>query len=161
MFSLQEYQHVHLLWFKKRSFTLVWKPNPPLRSLRCAHFRACADAASESTMGARCSALHTRRFCAASALLTRAVWNGRKTRLYWSAHAESTSLHVISEIFLLLQCAVAGSACALEQRRPCTRKSATMSIFYSHTLKKWSQSRALITGGCCVPKHVLNSQHVQ
>ncbi len=32
MFSLQEYQHVHLLWFKKRSFTLVWKPNPPLRA---------------------------------------------------------------------------------------------------------------------------------
>ncbi len=71
MFSLQEYQHVHLLWFKKRSFTLVWKPNPPLRSVRCAHLHARADAASESTMGARC-------FCAASALLTRAVWNGRK-----------------------------------------------------------------------------------
>ncbi len=44
MFSLQEYQHVHLLWFKKWSFTLVWKPNPPLRSVRCAHLRA--DAAS-------------------------------------------------------------------------------------------------------------------
>ncbi len=55
MFSLQEYQHVHLLWFKKRSFTLVWKPNPPLRSIRCAHLRAHADAANESTMGARCS----------------------------------------------------------------------------------------------------------
>ncbi len=55
MFSLQENQHVHLLWFKKRSFTLVWKPNPPLRSVRCAHLRARADAASESTMGARCS----------------------------------------------------------------------------------------------------------
>ncbi len=46
MFFLQEYQHVHLLWFKKRSFTLVWKPNPPLRSVRCAHLRAHADAAS-------------------------------------------------------------------------------------------------------------------
>ncbi len=34
---LQEYQHVHLLWFKKRSFTLVWKPNPPLLSVRCVH----------------------------------------------------------------------------------------------------------------------------
>ncbi len=55
MFSLQEYQHVHLLWFKKQSFTLVWKPNPPLRSVRCAHLRARADAPSESTMGARCS----------------------------------------------------------------------------------------------------------
>ncbi len=60
MFSLQEYQHVHLLCFKNRSFTLVWKPNPLLRSVRCAHLRARADAPSESTMGARC-------FCAASA----------------------------------------------------------------------------------------------
>ncbi len=93
MFSLQEYQHVHVLWFKKRSFTLVWKPNPPLRSVRCAHLLARADAAS---------ALHTRRFCAASALRC-------ETRLYWSARAESASLHVISEIFLLLQCAAAGS----------------------------------------------------
>ncbi len=82
MFSLQEYQHVHLLWFKKRSFTLVWKPNPPLRSVRCAHLRARADTASESTMGARCSrsayALLLRCLCSTSALLTRVVWNGRK-----------------------------------------------------------------------------------
>ncbi len=42
-FSLQEYQHVHLLWFKKRSFILVWKPNPPLRSVRGTHLRARAD----------------------------------------------------------------------------------------------------------------------
>ncbi len=55
MFSLQEYQHVHLLWFKKRSFTLVWKPNPPLHSVHGAHLRARADAASESTMGTHCS----------------------------------------------------------------------------------------------------------
>ncbi len=45
-FSPQEYQHVHLLWFKKRSFILVWKPNPPLRSVRCANLHARADAAS-------------------------------------------------------------------------------------------------------------------
>ncbi len=25
----------HLLWFKKQSFTLVWKPNPPLLSRLC------------------------------------------------------------------------------------------------------------------------------
>ncbi len=75
MFSLQEYQHVHLLWFKKRSFTLVWKPNPPLRSVRCTHLRAHADAARESTMSSR----STRRCCAASALLTRVVWNGHKS----------------------------------------------------------------------------------
>ncbi len=42
----QEYQHVHLLWLKKRSFTLAWKPNPPLRSVRSAHLCARADAAS-------------------------------------------------------------------------------------------------------------------
>ncbi len=44
MISLQEYQHVHLLWFKKRSFTLVWKPNPsvalrPLRAPSCSCWR--------------------------------------------------------------------------------------------------------------------------
>ncbi len=116
MFSLQEYQHVHLLWFKKQSFTLVWKPNPPLRSVCCVHLSARADAAS----------------------INQAL----------RARAESASLHVISEIFLLLQCGVAlqrtlYEADALEQRRPCTRTSATTSNFYSHTLKKWSQSRAL------------------
>ncbi len=29
VFFPQEYQHVYHLWFKKRSFTLAWKPNPP------------------------------------------------------------------------------------------------------------------------------------
>ncbi len=53
-------------------------------------------------------------------------------------------LHVISEIWLLLQCAAAlqralYEADALEQCRPCTRTSATTSNFYSHILKKWSQ----------------------
>ncbi len=64
----------------------------------------------------------------------------------WSAHAESASLHLISEIWLLLQCPVAlqhglYEADALEQRRPCTRTSATTSNFYSHILN--SHSRAL------------------
>ncbi len=40
-----QYYLCHLLWFKKQSFTLVWKPNPPLRSVRV-HLRACADAVS-------------------------------------------------------------------------------------------------------------------
>ncbi len=115
MFSLQEYQHVHLLWFKKRSFTLVWKPNPPLRSAARngrALLSLCIRAASALPL--LCS--------------TRAVWN----------QALLKRLHLISEIFLLLQCAAAGSARALEQRRPCTSTSATTSNFYSHTLKKWS-----------------------
>ncbi len=44
MFFPQEYQYVHLLWFKKRSFHFsVWKPNPLLRSVCCAHLRARAD----------------------------------------------------------------------------------------------------------------------
>ncbi len=76
---------------------------------------------------------------------TRALWNGRKTRFYWSARTESASLHVISEIFLLLQCAAAGSARCM---KPTLWSSAdhalaqvsvhvhvTMSNFYSHTLK--------------------------
>ncbi len=54
-FFLQEYQHVHLLWFKKRSCTLVWKPNSPLRSVRCTHLCARADAASIN------QALHLKR----------------------------------------------------------------------------------------------------
>ncbi len=80
MFSLQEYQHVHLLCVKKQSFTLVWKPNPPLRSVRCMHLHR-ADAASESTMGARCSR-------SAYAPLLRCLCSARvrcETRLYWSA----------------------------------------------------------------------------
>ncbi len=70
------YYLCHLLWFKKQAFTLVWKPNPPLRSVRlCAFPRSC--------------------------------WRS-ECRLYpRSARAESASLHVISEIWLLLQCAVA------------------------------------------------------
>ncbi len=34
----QEYQHVHLLWFKQRSFTLAWKPNPPSFTQYSPHF---------------------------------------------------------------------------------------------------------------------------
>ncbi len=40
-----QYYLCHLLWFKKQSFTLVWKPNPPLCSVRV-HLRARADAVS-------------------------------------------------------------------------------------------------------------------
>ncbi len=40
-FFLQEYQHVHLLWFKKRSFILVWKPNSPALSPRRAPSHSC------------------------------------------------------------------------------------------------------------------------
>ncbi len=39
-----QYYLCHLLLFKKWSFTLVWKPNPPLRSVCCTHLRAHADA---------------------------------------------------------------------------------------------------------------------
>ncbi len=137
MFSLQEYQHVHLLWFKKRYFTLVWKPNPPLCSVCCAHLRARADAASESTMGACCSrsayALLLRCLCSAP----RAVWNGHKPGsiealtlkaplFMWSVK----SFSCYNVLRLLYE------ADALEQRRPYTRTSVTTSNFYSHTLKK-------------------------
>ncbi len=80
-----QYYLCHLLWFKKQSFTLVWKPNPPLLSLLRAPSCSC--------------------WCS-------------EYRLYpQSARSESTSLHVISEILLLLQCAVAlQRADALEQQ---------------------------------------------
>ncbi len=126
-------------------FSLKTKSSVALRPLRapsCSCWRA-----EWKHNGRAAPALHTRRFCAASALLTRAVWN----------QALLKRSHVISEIFLLLQCAAAGSARALEQRRPCTSTSATMSNFYSHTLKKWSQmqpfwsqSRALCKDPCCL-----------
>ncbi len=80
-----QYYLCHLLWFKKQSFTLVWKPNPPLLSLLRAPSRSC--------------------WCSECRLYPR------------SARSESTSLHVISEIWLLLQCAVAlQRADALEQQ---------------------------------------------
>ncbi len=50
---------------------------------------------------------------------------------------------------------------ALEQRRPCTRTSATTSNFYSHTLKKWSQSRALWTRKKCKKVTANTLQHWQ
>ncbi len=40
-----QYYLCHLLWFKKQSFTFVWKPNLPLGSVRL-HLRAPADAVS-------------------------------------------------------------------------------------------------------------------
>ncbi len=80
-----QYYLSHLLWFKKQSFTLVWKPNPPLLSLLRAPSRSC--------------------WCSECRLYPR------------SALAESASLHVISEIWLLLQHAVAlQHADALEQQ---------------------------------------------
>ncbi len=54
-----QYYLCHLLWFKKQSFTLVWKPNPPLLSLL--RLRACADAVSvalPTKPGAECASLH-------------------------------------------------------------------------------------------------------
>ncbi len=43
-----QYYLCHLLWFKKQSFTLVWKPNPPVcwAYSGCVHLRARADAVS-------------------------------------------------------------------------------------------------------------------
>ncbi len=89
---------------------------------------------SESTMGALLPlCIH-----AASALPLLCLRVRCETRLYWSA---SASLHVISEIFLLLQCAAAGSTRAFEQRRPCTSTSVTTSNFYTlkegHSLEPW------------------------
>ncbi len=137
MFFLQEYQHVHLLWFKKRSFTSVWKPNPPLRYVRCVHLRARADArvkaqwartapALHTRRFCAAPALHTRRFCAASALHTRAVWNGRKPgsteALVLKAPLFTWSVKSFS-CYNVLQLA----ARALEQRRPCQIFTRTLS----------------------------------
>ncbi len=71
-----------------------------------------------------------------------------------SARAESASLRVISEIWLLLQCATAlqralCEADALEQRRPCTRTSATTKKMFTHTLSNRSLEPCMLTWRYC------------
>ncbi len=195
MFSLQEYQHVHLLWFKKRSFILVWKPNPPLRSVRGAHLRTRADAASinqalpmkrsswkrlssrdqwnltpatmcrGSAPSALCHFCHQEgsRTAAHGAHTTahaRGMLRQSASQVGGTAHVSSSSVCTHPRLSILWKlcghgCARDGMergkwsiprpfADALEQLRPCTRTSATTSNFYSHILKKWSQSRALL-----------------
>ncbi len=130
MFSLQEYQHVHLLWFKKRSFTWVWKPNPSLRYVpSAARTFALVLTLRVKAQWARASlALHSRRFCAASALL-------------YACGVKPGSTEALAPDQWNLSPA---TMCCGWQRtrfwagRPCTSTSATTSNFYSHTLKKWS-----------------------
>ncbi len=145
MFSLQEYQHVHLLWFKKRSFTLVWKPNPPLRSVRCAHLRARADAASESTMGARCSrsAYAPLQRCLCSALRVRCE-TGVNQALLKRSRWKRLSLCDQWNLSPATMCSGWQRALYEEQRRPCTRTSVTMSNFYSHTQKMVANATILV-----------------
>ncbi len=133
MFSLQEYQHVQLLWFKKRSFTLVWKPNPPLRSVRCVHLRARADVASEGTMGARCSrsAYAPLLRCLCSALRCE---TGVNQALLKHSRWKRLSLHDQWNLSPATMCCGWQRALYEEQRRPCTGTSATTKNFYSHTL---------------------------
>ncbi len=100
-FFPQEYQHVHLLWFKMRSLILFWKPNPPLCSVRCAHLRARADAASIN------QALPTKR-SSWKHLSSRDQWNltpatmcrGSAALAVWSRHfgAAQTMLNFYSHI---------------------------------------------------------------
>ncbi len=132
-FSLQEYQHVHLLWFKKQSFTLVWRPNPPLRSVRCVHLHTRADAASESTMGACCSrsayAPLLRCFCSAytcgetgvnQALLKRSRW---KHLFTWSVK----SFSCYNVLRLAARALWSSADHALAQVRPCQIFTRTLS----------------------------------
>ncbi len=73
MFSLQEYHHVHLLWFNKAVFyfSLKTKSSVALRPLRTFAFVLARRVKAQWARAA--PALHTRRFCAASALLMCAV----------------------------------------------------------------------------------------
>ncbi len=48
----------HLLWFKKQSFMLVWKPNPPLLSLLRAPSRLCWCSECSSTHEALALKVH-------------------------------------------------------------------------------------------------------
>ncbi len=134
--SLQEYQHVHLLCFKKRSFTLVWKPNPPSAART---FALVLKRGVKAQWARAAPALHMRRFCAASALLTRAVWNqALLKRSRWKRLSSHDQWNLSPATMCCSWQHALYEADALEQRRPCTRTSATTSNFYSHTLKKWS-----------------------
>ncbi len=137
MFSLQEYQHVHLLWFKKRSFTLGWKPNPPLRSVRGAHLRARADAASESTMGA----LLPLCIRAASALPLLCLRVRCETRLYWSARTWSVKSFSCYNVLQLAARAVWGRCFGAAQTMH-SHKCDHVKFLLAHS-QKMSQSRAL------------------
>ncbi len=98
--------------------------------------------------------------CALSAARTFApvLMQRVETRLYpRSACGKSASLHVISEIGLLLQYAAAlqhaqYEAGALEQRRPCTRTSATTSKIYTHSQKMVDFARSLEP---CLIKYIM------
>ncbi len=57
-----QYYLCHLLWFKKQSFTLVWKPNPPAQSAACT-FCWCSECR-----------LYPRSACAESA---QRLWSSR------------------------------------------------------------------------------------
>ncbi len=61
--------------------------------------------------------------------------------LYLEDCTEPSAAHAMSCV------KAAYEADALEQRRPCTRTSATTPNLYSHTLKKWPQMQALWGGG--------------
>ncbi len=111
--------------------------------LRCTHLRALHTGpfcAASALLCVRVKPGSTEEiFCAASALLCVRVKPGSTEEIFCAASAllcVRVKPGSTEEIFLLLQCAAAGS-------RPCTSTSATTSNLYSHTLKKWSQSRAL------------------
>ncbi len=77
-FFLQEYQHVHLFWFKKGSFTLVWKPNPLLHCVHGAHLHTDTVSINQTLPTKR---LRCRAFAEAPPL---------KARLFtWSMKSES------------------------------------------------------------------------
>ncbi len=72
----------HLLWFKKQSFTLVWKPNPPVCLVGCAPSRSC--------WWSECSSIHkaSRWMCISSCdqwnLTPATMCCGSAARAIWS-----------------------------------------------------------------------------
>ncbi len=129
MFSLQEYQHVHLLWFKKRSFTLVWKPNPPLLVLTRrvkAQWARCSRSAYTPLLRCLCSAYA----CGVKPGSTEAL--ALKAFLFtWSVK----SFSCYNVLRLAARALWSSADHALAQVRPCQ-------ILIAHS-QFWSQSRAL------------------
>ncbi len=139
-FFLHEYQHVHLLRFKKQSFTLVGKPNPPLCYIRYTQLHARADAVCiNQTLPMKRSCW--RAFVRAKPGSTEALaWKRISSRDQWNLTSATIYRGLLYSLVLALEHTLY-EADALEQRRPCTRTSVNMLNFLlAHSKKngrKW------------------------
>ncbi len=94
-----QYYLCHLLWFKKQSFTLVWKPNPPLLSLLRAPSCLCWCSECSSTHEALALKEHLFTWSVKSDSCYNVLWLCSAQRLWSSRPCTCTS--ATTSIFLL------------------------------------------------------------